>query len=69
MVARAQLAKHCATRWPRDFYRDQTFSRPQLDLLLHTASDWCPWRLTNIMSFLISARDWRQFNVQLVVPT
>ena len=28
-VPPAQLARHCATHWPRDFYMDQTYDRPE----------------------------------------
>ena len=34
-VPRAQLASHCATNWPRDFYRDQVYSRHLQHRLLH----------------------------------
>jgi hypothetical protein len=44
-VPLAQLASHCATNWPRDFYRDQTFSWDLHALLLQTTSDFCPWSL------------------------
>ena len=42
-LPRAQLASHCASHWPRDFYREQTFSRDLEELLLHATSDFCPW--------------------------
>ena len=44
-VPLAQLASHCATTWPRDFYRHQTFSWDLHALLLQTTSDFCPWSL------------------------
>ena len=35
-VPLARLASHCATNWPRDWHRDQTYSEIQQDLLIRT---------------------------------
>ena len=65
-VPRTQLARHCATHWPRDFYRDQTYSQPQYELLQQATEDWCPWTLESLARKLAAGAGWPSW---LVVTT
>ena len=57
-VPRAQLAGHCATHWPRDFYRDQTYSQSQYELLQQATEDWCPWTLESLAGKVAAMAGW-----------
>ena len=65
-VPRAQLASHCASHWPRDFYGDRKIH----SLLLHTTSDWCPWGLASLVRTQAFLIDWqRRLSVPWLVVT